>query len=345
MSGAPAGAELPGRILDPGFVRWLALFVLAGAAIYLGSMVWSGWAQVAGAFARLGPLPLLLAAAVASLAYLVRFYRWHLILRWMGSVVPVGANLGIYMSGLALTASPGKVGELMRTVLLAPFGVPPRRSLAAFLADRLSDLIGVCFLGSMAGWAGGGLSPYLTAVLALLLAGSFAFRWLVRHPALWPRVSAFLTRRGWRLGGLAAEATFEWARVWSVPNVALCSAAATIAYGLQGLVFAGLCQTLGVDLPLLRAIEIFVSATLLGAASGLPGGLGAMEVALVAQLMTQGASSALAIAAAIATRLVTLWFGVLIGLGSLLAVMARLETLAARQKADERPREPSTQNE
>jgi uncharacterized membrane protein YbhN (UPF0104 family) len=324
----PSRDGLPSRILDPSFVRWLALFVLAGAAIYLGGMIWSGWAQVAGAFVRLGPLPLLLAAAVASLAYLVRFCRWHLILRWMGSDVPVRANLGIYMSGLALTASPGKVGELMRTVLLSPFGVSPRRSLAAFLADRLSDVIGVCFLGAMAGWMNGESSPYLATVLALLLAGSFVFRGLIQHAGLWAHASEFLTRRGKRWGALAADAAFEWARVWSLPRVVLFSATASIAYGIQALVFAGLCRALGLDLPLLRAIEIFVSATLLGAASGLPGGLGAMEAALVVQLMSQGANSALAITAAIATRLVTLWWGVLLGLGSLLAVVARLEALA-----------------
>jgi hypothetical protein len=55
--------------------------------------------------------------------------------------------------------------------------------------------------------------------------------------------------------------------------------------------------------------------------------------------MSQGGSSVLAITAAIATRLVTLWFGVLIGLGSLLTVVARLEALVARQKADKRCRD------
>jgi uncharacterized protein (TIRG00374 family) len=112
----------------------------------------------------------------------------------------------------------------------------------------------------------------------------------------------------------------------------LFSAVASVAYGLQALVFAGLCHALGMTLPLFRAVEIFVSATLLGAASGLPGGLGAMEAALVVQLMNQGASSAVAVTAAIATRLVTLWFGVLIGLGSLLSVVAHLEALARSAK-------------
>jgi len=344
VSGAPSSEGLPGRTLDPGFVRWLALFVLAGAAIYLAGVFWSGWTEVARAFARLGPCPLLAAAVVASSAYLVRFCRWHLILRWMGSEVPVRANLGIYMSGLALTASPGKVGELMRTVLLSPFGVPARRSLAAFLADRLSDVLGVCALGVIAAAMNGQRLSYLAAVLAMLTVGSFVFRQLVLHASLWARIAIFLARCGKRWGRLAGDAAFEWARIWSLPRVMLFTALAGAAYGIQALVFAGLCRALGMELPLFQAIEIFVSATLLGAASGLPGGLGAMEAALVVQLMGQGASSVVAITAAIAARLVTLWFGVLIGLGSLLTIATRLEALAARRQGGSCPG-TSTQNE
>ena len=331
------GEGLPGQILGPRFVLWLALFVLGGAAIYLGSVVCSGWAQVAEAFGRIGIWPLLLAAAVASLSYLIRFFRWYFILRWMGLKVPVGVNLGIYMSGLALTASPGKVGELVRSVLLAPFGVSARASLAAFLADRLSDVIGVCFLGASAGWINGTSTPYLSAALALLLAGSFAFRRVIQSPRIWARVDAFLTRHCRWFGRLGCDALVDWARVWSLSRVMLFCAVAGVAYGFQALVFAGLCHALGMTLPLLRAIEIFVSATLLGAATGLPGGLGAMEASLVVQLVSQGATSAMAVTAAIATRLATLWFGVLIGLGSLLSVVAHLKALARSAKPPAAP--------
>jgi uncharacterized membrane protein YbhN (UPF0104 family) len=326
-----ASPEMPTRCaLDARFVRWLVLFMLAGAAIYLGGTVWSGWSQVASAFAKLGPLPLLLAAAVASLSYLVRFSRWHLILRWLHCDVPLGTNFGIYLAGLALTASPGKAGELIRTVLLSPFGVPAKRSLAAFLADRFSDVLGVCLLGAVAGWLGGELSPYFTGALLLLLAGSFLVRASIRRPLLWVPASRFL-KRFKRLGGIASDAALEWAGIWSLPRVLLFCVAACVAYGIQALVFAGLCEALELRLSLPKAIEIFVSATLLGAASGIPAGLGAMEATLVVQLTNQGASSALAITAAIATRLVTLWFGIAIGLGSLLAVATRLEALARLQ--------------
>jgi uncharacterized protein (TIRG00374 family) len=68
-----------------------------------------------------------------------------------------------------------------------------------------------------------------------------------------------------------------------------------------------------------------VNATLLGAASMVPGGLGTMEASLVFQLMGHGAEKADAVAIAITTRCVTLWCGVFIGLISFAGVCLRVE--------------------
>jgi uncharacterized protein (TIRG00374 family) len=65
------------------------------------------------------------------------------------------------------------------------------------------------------------------------------------------------------------------------------------------------------------AASIFSSATLAGAASFIPGGIGAMEIALVVMLGTHGVATANALAAALCLRAVTFWFGLLLGAGGL----------------------------
>ena len=67
-------------------------------------------------------------------------------------------------------------------------------------------------------------------------------------------------------------------------------------------------------------VLIFVQATLFGAASIIPGGLGATEAALVFQLVERGVSDGIAMSLAISIRLVTLWVGMLIGAAFLLRV-------------------------
>jgi uncharacterized membrane protein YbhN (UPF0104 family) len=123
---------------------------------------------------------------------------------------------------------------------------------------------------------------------------------------------------------LAAPAQ-RWAEVWTVGRALACASAAFVAFGVQSLVFAAYVHRLDDSVTLERSVQIFASATLIGAASMIPAGLGAMEAATVYQLIEAGMSSADAVAAAIAHRLSTLWFGMAIGVGCLFS-LARLRT-------------------
>jgi uncharacterized membrane protein YbhN (UPF0104 family) len=306
-------------------LRWLILFVLLGAALSLGGMVWSGWDEVTHVLARLSGLLLAGAAVVASLAYVIRFVRWHLALRCLGHRVPSRINLAIYLSGLALTTSPGKLGETIRSLFLLPMGVPLAKSLGAFLADRLSDVLGVCLLGAVAGLLVRGSLNLVGIVMGVVLVGSFALRHLVRSPPMFDRAMAFAGKWGFAPGRVAVEALGLWAQSWTLRNATLFTLFAALAYGIQAAVFTVLCAVLSLTLQPAVALEIFVNATLLGAASMVPGGLGTMEASLVFQLMGHGAEKADAVAIAIATRCVTLWCGVFIGLISFAGVCLRVE--------------------
>jgi hypothetical protein len=104
--------------------RAFAGFALLTVA-YLCLLLWADRGR--GLFAgieRLAPLlpPLMLASL---LAYALRFARWTWLLRRAGYRVGDGRGFVAYLSGLAFTATPGKVGELLRIRYVAPRGVPP----------------------------------------------------------------------------------------------------------------------------------------------------------------------------------------------------------------------------
>jgi uncharacterized membrane protein YbhN (UPF0104 family) len=302
-------------------VRWVVLLVAAGAIFYLVAIMWTGRAVVMAALVTLGWWALVAGAGIASVSYLLRFARWHLALCWLGSPVPMMTNLLVYLSGLALTASPGKIGETFRSLLLRPLGVPVSRSLAAFFADRLSDVLGVSLLLAAAGWKQSRFFDTGTVLLVLITLGSFLLRAMVLHPAT-SGLCERIPRLARRPGQWISVALVPWAELWRPGKVAFFSFLAALAYGVQAAVFAWFCHLLGLDLSLGSAIEIYASAILLGAASMVPAGLGAMEAALVVQLLAQGADTAVAVSAAIAIRLVTLWLGLGIGVFSLLAVVS-----------------------
>jgi len=301
--------------------RGLCLFVVAGSLLYLAALLWSGWDAAREAFSMLGWGCLFVAAFVSSISYLFRFVRWHSCLGLFGYHVPAGRSFAIYLSGLALTTSPGKLGETLRSVLLLQDKVPVAQSLGMFLADRLSDVFAVCILMVLAGLVAGHIEWLGMAVLATLLTGSFIFRRIVLHPEL-GRGWAWLVRRSrfWHHGREILE---SWGRLWSPVRVAGFVVLAVIAYGVQALVFSALCARLDMHLSVAQSIGIFCKATLFGAASMVPGGLGAMEASLVWQLTAQGVGQASAVAVAIAVRMVTLWFGIALGLSALSGLTRR----------------------
>ncbi len=297
-------------------LRAIVLLLAAAAALYLALALYVDWRELLGALGRLGYLALGGGLLLASGNYLLRFARWHDILRRMGQRVPAAMNLRVYLAGLALTATPGKLGETLRSALLLRWQVPVGASLAAFFIDRLTDLIGVLLLAG-ASRAG---APWWALAAAVFVVG-----FVLRHAfgTRWADAAAGWLERHHRLSALALllrTGMAHYRAAWRLPRVVLYVLVAMLAYGLQALVFAAYVDALWDGLRWADSIRIFATSTLAGAASMIPGGLGAMELALIAQLTAAGMPLASATAAALAVRAVTLWFAVLLGIACLFSL-------------------------
>ena len=92
-------------------------------------------------------LPTLL--GLSFLSYLVRYLRWYWLLSRAGNKTNLLSGFLAYLAGFAFTATPGKLGELLRIRYLAPQGVPPWRVLAAFVYERAFDLMAVLLLAAL----------------------------------------------------------------------------------------------------------------------------------------------------------------------------------------------------
>ncbi|PLK49120.1 lysylphosphatidylglycerol synthase transmembrane domain-containing protein [Uliginosibacterium sp. TH139] len=294
--------------------RFLMLFVGAGALLYVASMFFLGWSEVAATLAVLGYPVLIAGALFASTAYLWRFCRWEFSLNRLGYNVPRLKHFGIYLCGLALMVTPGRVGETFRSVLLLRQGVRWQHSLVAFFVDRLTDVLGICLVGFIAAVL---TSNAFAWVWGLAFASFFIGSWVATYLFLHLREGgawAWLMRKLHRLplngGLLILEA---WALLWRPGRVLAYSGVAMLAYGSQAFVFGWFCSVAGVAASFADCVLIFVHATLFGSATLLPGGLGATEGAIVLQLVERGVGDVAAVSLAIAIRLVTIWTGLLIG--------------------------------
>ena len=319
-------------------IRALVWFAGTGVLLYLTAIVWTGWEQTLEGLSRLGIGALAIGAVIASTSYLWRFRRWELTLRLYGYAMPRFRHLRIYVAGLALTTTPGKAGETLRSVLLMRDGVRLPHSLAAFVVDRATDVLGMCLLGGIASAAiGQPLSWVWGLAFSGLLAISCCIAFVQRQPVASRQWAGLARRIRWLPVRGGQQMIESWGAAWRLSRILIFSAIAMFAYGTQALVFAWFCALTGAGVSVADCVLIFVQATLFGAATMLPGGLGAMEAALVLQLVERGVDSGLAVSLAISIRLVTLWVALSLGTLSLL-LSARAPAQADRPP----PKPPDT---
>jgi uncharacterized membrane protein YbhN (UPF0104 family) len=292
----------------------MVVTVMLAAALYLIAVILADGPAVQGRLASLSPATIGVALALPTAGYLVRFVRWAAYMRVLGHRVPVLAHLQIYLAGFALTATPGKVGENLRALYLRPYGVPASHSVAAFVAERLGDLVAMTLLAGLAldlavehSWWIAGTSALTVTVLAV-----------IRHPGLPDLIDTHVRGRG-RLSTLLRRAvgSLRAARqLLSIRLLVVGLGLALLAWSAEAWTFGFLSRSLGIAIAIPTAMGVFAVATLLGAVSFLPGGVGPTEAVMGGLLVISGASVPDAAAVTVLIRAVTLWWAVLLGVAA-----------------------------
>lgn len=307
--GGPADSIVRRRLPRTGFV------LLGFVAVLAVALATTGWEEAGDALAMLGLWKLLALCALSGGHYLLRALRWHLMVRSGGIGTRLSQNLRHYFGGFAMTATPGRVGEIVRLRWLKrETGLGYTRLLPAAFADRAIELAAIVLvigaalatagLGSAAAW-------WVVAVAALLV-------WFACRPRLLEAGVGLLWRlsggRKARLFAKLRRMTRELAPFMRPAMVAPTLALGVVGWAIEGAAFWALLSWLGADVSLAAATAIFLVAVLSGTLSGLPGGLGGTEATAVALLLMKGVAPETAILATAIIRITTLWFAVGIGL-------------------------------
>lgn len=298
---AASASRVSSRAIFLGLILAIALYIAMAASTDLPALGRTLWAISALLWAKL--------VSLSILSYLLRFMRWHRFMYALGHRIPVIQNLEIYLAGFALTLTPGKAGESIRSLYLYPHGVPYSQSIAALVAERLLDLIAVGSLACLAAflfpergiWI---ITALAACVLMLRFFQSRAVTLLVMRIA-----------KG-RSGDFVSELIATLRLLFSGRRLAHALPLSVLAWTLQGIALYVVVNSFGYHFSFYEIVGIYCLSILAGAASFIPGGLGATEVAISLLLNSAGMQSAEAVAASLLSRGVTLWLAVGIGCGA-----------------------------
>lgn len=295
-------------------IRWAIYSFFAITLLYLAALIWvDSQREFFSGVAHLWPT-LSLIFLVSLMSYLIRYIRWYWLLVRAGYRTSFLFGFLAYLSGFAFTATPGKVGELIRIRYFGLLNVPPWKVLAAFVYERAFDLIIVLMLSSL----------LISQVDFFPLVALFVFLFLVviifmiRNPMLFKHLSVYCRYKGFkRLSHVIRILRDGLAGCWAWANsldAFVSGMLGFVAWGLTSLCFVYLLAQIDINLPLNTSIAIYPLAMLAGAASMFLGGLGTTEATIITIISLYGFDLARATLAAVGIRLATIWFSIVCGL-------------------------------
>ena len=292
----------------------LVIAVLAYAALLL-------YGDIHAVAAAIGDISFstLSGAVLLSLAsFFFRGLRWELYLRTVSIRVPFRDSTLVFLSGLGMSITPGKIGELLKSMLLKESrDVPVAKSAPIILAERVLDLGALLTLGAL----GLILNHSVGLAVALGVAGVLGFYIIGKSERLALFLVGVLTKipriSGFREKLLTAHrALFE---LWSLPTYALAMTLSLLAWGLQAFILVLLAGSFpNTSIPLPHAFVVYSAPLLAGTLALIPGGLGLPEASMTGSLKAlAGTSTTLAATLTLLVRGVTFWLAIFIGFGAL----------------------------
>jgi len=321
-------------------IRRILLSMLLGVCVYGAFVVYRGVGAIGRSLEHFKFSAFALACALAFGNYVLRYLKWEFYLSRLEirGVKKMDSFL-TFLSGFVLTVTPGKVGEVFKSLILfETYGVPMTKTAPIVVAERATDVVGIVLLivyGASVGFSGGLLWAGIGAGLVLLLLVIVGQRGL----SLW--LIGLVGRLPGRLGAIAPklEAAYESLATMLKPqNLFVPSVLSAAAWMLECLALWVILGGFGESTSIPLSTFFYATSTLVGAIVPVPGGLGVTESALMGQMTTMGhVEGNTATAAMILVRFATLWFAVIVGFVALSLMKRRHPGLLAKDAKDAAP--------
>ncbi|MBZ0184165.1 MAG: flippase-like domain-containing protein [Melioribacteraceae bacterium] len=299
------------------FKKHLVTGIIISVIIYLGFSVYTDFNSVVSSFVLFNWILFPVILLTSLLNYLFRFIKWHYYLKILKINVPLVKSFLIFLSGLAMSVTPGKMGELLKSYFLKEmYNESFSKSSSIIITERITDFISLVML-AMVGvyfFDYGKVIVYVTGLFflrtVLIISNrklSIYFIELLEKINLVkkfiPRLKSFY------------EASYNLLKLKPLFNATVISLA---AWFFECFGFYLVLTNFDNSITLLWALFVYTFSTIAGAITMLPAGIGVTEGSLSFLLIENGLSESYAVASTILIRIATLWFAVFIGLLGLL---------------------------
>lgn len=286
------------------------LVIIFAVVVYLIMGIYADFGSLLSAIEKFNWMFIPLMLILVLIAYIVRFLKWSLFLKSAGIHLKLKDNLFVFFSGMGMIITPAKVGEIWKGWLIRDInGEKLSKTVPVVITDRVTDVIGLVIL-SLLGILYYKEGIYILTALLLIFAVFFV---AIRSEKISGRVISILERRAGKYSKDIKTMHATFLQLLHPKNIVGLSFLSAFAWFFECLALYFVIIGFGQSLSVLLSTFVFSFASLVGAISMIPGGLGIAEATISGMLQYFGLTSVDSIGVAMIIRFGTLWFGAVLG--------------------------------
>lgn len=287
--------------------------IVIGGLFYLAFTIYADYQSVVKAFSDFNWLLLPLLFLLSFLNYFARFLKWDYYLSVVNIKLKKLDSLSIFMSGLIMSVTPGKVGEFLKSYLVKEVDNQPISKTAPIIfAERITDFVSLLLIAIIGAYIfdyGGEITLGVTAFFLLIIVIISNKQLALPIINLLENVN-FLKKYIHNIHTAYASSY----QLLKFKPLLLMTIVSLVSWGFECLGYYFILLNFHIEFGLIWASFSYSFATIIGAISMLPGGLGVTEGSLTFMLVQKNISKDVAVATTFIVRVVTLWFAVLVGI-------------------------------
>lgn len=249
---------------------------------------------------------------LVTVSYGIRFLKWEYYLRTLRIDVPLKISLIVFVSGLMMVITPGKAGEVWKAWFLRDEqGISVNETAPVVGAERVTDLLALAAFAFLGAVLYRQSSTTLIGVTGLFVGGVALLQWrslCLRILTLCETIPL--------IGSYADEIREFYESTYALfrpKQLGVAMVISLVAWGMEGVALWIVLNGFVTDASILLSLFVLGLGSVVGAASLLPGGLGAAEASMVGMLVFFEFSRTIAVSSTLVIRVGTLWYGAVLG--------------------------------
>jgi len=288
-----------------------------GAIVFLGLSIYANFNDLLIAFTQYHWIMFPVVLMLSFCNYMMRFLKFDYYLNVLDIKTEKKMSFLIFLSSFIMSVTPGKIGEVFKSYLLKEhYETPISKSAPIVIAERITDfmsLVILCLIGALIYGYGKsliiGIGLFFILVVAIISSRYISYKII----GLLEKLS-FFSKISHKIH-LAYDSIY---RMVQIKELIITVFLSILAWFFECLGFYLVLNGFGIEnvvyVSIFVATFIYGFATIAGAITMLPGGLGATDASITGLLVLMQIPRNISVASTLIIRVATLWFAVIVGI-------------------------------